>query len=551
LNNINAAMKRIFWVLLLFVHQAQSQKLKKEDKALLHALQTHIGFLADDRLQGRRTGSPGEAAAAEYISTQFAASGLDPRGTNGSFLQPFTVDDGKAVLPNAFCIINEQDLKLHRDYFPFPASPLLSGEYTTAAALQQSNSPWFIDMDPLLEKEKNNPHFDLNQALRTNVEEARKQKATAVFFYNNTEKEDRLRFEPRSKENQLPIPTFYLTREGSRKVLADPSAMLDIKFKVALEDKKRTGHNVVGYVNQGAPSTVIIGAHYDHLGLGEDNNSLFTGGIAQIHNGADDNASGTAALIELGRKLAETKYKKNNYLLVAFSGEELGLNGSKYFADNCPVDINTINYMINLDMVGRLNDSSRALTVGGYGTSPAWPALVEAGSAQFRLKFDSSGTGPSDHTSFYRKNIPVLFLFTGLHSDYHKPSDDAEKINYIGVMQIVKFVYSVIEGADKMGRLAFTKTRETAMVRSTFRVSLGIMPDYTYSGSGVRVDGVSEGKPAQKAGIRAGDILVQLGEHPFSDVPGYMGALNRFNKGEATRVKLLRGSETLYIDIVF
>jgi hypothetical protein len=544
-------MKRFFWILLLFSQAATGQKLKKADKATLAALQTHIGFLADDRLQGRRTGTPGEAAAAEYISAEFAARGLQPMGTGGSFLQPFPVDDGKAVLPASFCIINEHDLKLHRDYFPFPNSPKISGEYTTAASLREAGGPWFIDIGTLADEEKNNPHFDLNQALRAKTEEALKNKATAVFFYNKSKAEDRIKFEPRSKEAELPLPVFYLTREGSAKVLSEESALLDIKFKVALENKKRTGNNVVGFISNGAPTTVVIGAHYDHLGMGEDNNSLFSGPQGQIHNGADDNASGTAALIELSKKLAESKYKKNNYLLVAFSGEELGLNGSKYFADNCPVAIATVNYMVNLDMVGRLNDSSRALTLGGYGTSPAWPALVSNGSAMFQFRFDSSGTGPSDHTSFYRKNIPVLFLFTGLHTDYHKPSDDADKINYFGVLQIVKFVYGVVEAADGSGKLAFTKTRESSMAKSTFRVSLGIMPDYTFSGSGVRVDGVSEGKAAQKAGIRAGDVLLQLGEHPFTDVQSYMGALNRFSKGEATRVKVLRGKETLFFDIVF
>ncbi len=544
-------MNRLLLILLFFAQTAIAQKLKKADKTTLAALQTHIGFLADDKLQGRRTGTPGEAMAAQYISAAFAARGLQPLGNGGGFLQPFTVDDGKAVLPASFCIINEHDLKLHRDYFPFPASPRISGEYTTAASLREAGAPWFINIDPLLEDHKKNPHFDLNQTLRTKTEEAHKNKATAVFFYNTGNTDDHLKFEPKSKEAALPLPVFYLTREGYPKVLTDPSGLLDIKFKIVLEEKTRTGNNVVGHINNGAATTVVIGAHYDHLGMGEDNNSLFTGPQAQIHNGADDNASGTAALIELAQKLSEGKFRKNNYLLVAFSGEELGLNGSKYFTENCPVDIAGVNYMINLDMVGRLNDSSQALTVGGYGTSPAWPELVGNAGGMFRYRFDSSGTGPSDHTSFYRKNIPVLFLFTGLHTDYHKPSDDADKINYTGLLQIVKFVCAIIGSADNMGRLAFTKTRETNMAKSTFRVSLGIMPDYTFSGSGVRVDGVSEGKAAQKAGIKAGDILMQLGEHPFTDVQSYMGALNRFSKGEATRVKLLRGKDTLFFDIVF
>ena len=207
--------------------------------------------------------------------------------------------------------------------------------------------------------------------------------------------------------------------------------------------------------------------------------------------------------------------------------------------------------MINMDMVGRLNDSTHGLTIGGYGTSPVWGQLLNEKDKYFTIKFDSSGSGPSDHTSFYRKDIPVLFFFTGVHGDYHKPGDDAEKINFAGELQVVKLVYNIVEAADKKGKLAFTKTREAAATgKNTFKVSLGIMPDYTYSGSGVRVDGVSEGKLAQKIGIKAGDVVIQLGDIKFTDVQSYMGALGKFNKGDATKVKVKRGNEELTFDIV-
>ncbi len=203
-------------------------------------------------------------------------------------------------------------------------------------------------------------------------------------------------------------------------------------------------------------------------------------------------------------------------------------------------------------MVGRLNDSTHGLSIGGYGTSPIWGQLLTEKDKFFTIKFDSSGTGPSDHTSFYRKDIPVLFFFTGAHSDYHKPSDDADKINYSGELQVVKYIYNIIDAANKKGKFAFTKTREAAATgRSSFKVSLGIMPDYTFSGGGVRVDGVSEGKAAQRVGIKTGDIIVQLGDHKFSDVQTYMEALGKFNKGDATKVKVKRGNEELVFDIVF
>ena len=204
-------------------------------------------------------------------------------------------------------------------------------------------------------------------------------------------------------------------------------------------------------------------------------------------------------------------------MFIAFSGEELGLFGSKYYTEHPTIDLAKVNYMINMDMVGRLNDSSKTVTIGGYGTSPEWGNLFTTISSDqnFINRYDSSGTGPSDHTSFYLKDIPVLFFFTGVHSDYHRPTDDADKINYTGEYRIVKYIYKVIEAANNKGRLAFSKTRETpAGDRIKLNVTMGIMPDYAFSGTGVRADGISDGRPAQKAGIKPGDIILQLGELP-------------------------------------
>jgi len=316
---------------------------------------------------------------------------------------------------------------------------------------------------------------------------------------------------------------------------------------------------VIGYIDNGAPTTVVLGAHYDHLGYGEDHNSLQRGSTPQIHNGADDNASGTAALMELARLEKGSKAKSNNYLFIAFSGEELGLYGSKYFTEHPTVDLAQVNYMINMDMVGRLNDSTEMLTVGGFGTSPAW-GLAFAGTGKSKLftgpmhfRFDSSGVGPSDHTSFYLKNIPVLFYFTGLHPDYHRPTDDWNKINYAGEAQIVHHIYSLIELMNAQAqKIAFTKTREPQMGTSTrFSVTLGIMPDYTFSGGGVRVDAVSDARPAQKAGLQAGDVITALGDHTVSDIETYMQALSRFKKGDSTTVHFNRANEKLTRPVAF
>jgi aminopeptidase YwaD len=227
------------------------------------------------------------------------------------------------------------------------------------------------------------------------------------------------------------------------------------------------------------------------------------------------------------------------------------LFGSKYFVDSPTINLSSVNYMINLDMVGRLNDSSKTVTVGGYGTTPTWGQLYSMSGknrlydANLNFRFDSSGTGPSDHTSFYRKDIPVLFYFTGLHSDYHKPTDDYEKINFNGQMHLVKHILSLVENAEKQpGKLLFNKTREVQMASASFSVTLGIMPDYTFSGEGVRLDGVSENRPAQKIGMKAGDVIISLDDFKTVSVESYMKALSQFKKGDKAKVVYKRGGET-------
>lgn len=545
-------MKYFFFLVAFSTQLAVAQKLKKADKLVLTNLQTHIAYLADDKLEGRRTGSAGEKLAYEYISNEFAKAGLTPKGDNGSFIQAFEVNEGKQINPSSHLIINGFDLDVEKEYFPFIFSPNGSLEAAPAISLKESGTVWFWDLKDALEENKSNPHFDITDAIKTKVADVAAKGATALIVYNTSSIADNLKFEPKAKVDLVKIPVLYVTSSVKKKYLYDETATIDIKMKVDISDKVRTGHNVVGFVNNGAATTIILGAHYDHLGYGEDHNSLYTGTTPQIHNGADDNASGTAALIEMTKLLKAAKFKNNNYLFVSFSGEELGLFGSKYYTEHPALDLGTANYMINMDMVGRLNDSTHGLTIGGYGTSPVWGQLLTEKDKFFTIKFDSSGSGPSDHTSFYRKDIPVLFFFTGVHGDYHKPSDDADKINYNGELQIVKYVFNIVGAADKKGKLAFTKTREAAATgKNTFKVSLGIMPDYTYSGSGVRVDGVSEGKLAQRIGIKAGDIVIQLGDIKFTDVSSYMGALGKFNKGDATKVKVKRGTEELTFDIVF
>lgn len=530
-----------------------SQRLKKADRVTLENIKSHISYLANDKLEGRRAGTPGEKLAAQYISNQFGKAGLKPLGSN-SWLQPFEINDGKMINPETLMFVNGQELKTGTEFFPLCYSPNAHAEAAVAIALRERDVPWFEDIHELIESNKENPHYDLYEGIREKAKQAAEKGATALIIYNSGSQDDNIEFRSRDRSDKTQIPVIYIPKNSWNKYFSDESSMLDLKFRVDIGDKKRTGNNVIGYLDNGASSTVILGAHYDHLGYGEDGNSMVRTTEKQIHNGADDNASGTSVLMELARLLKSSGSKKNNYLFIAFSGEELGLNGSKFFTENPSIDLSSVNYMINMDMVGRLNDSSKALTIGGYGTSPVWSQVISSikDTRNFTIKYDSSGAGPSDHTSFYRKDIPVLFFFTGLHTDYHRPSDDANKINAMGALQITKLISQVIGKTSDKGKLAFTKTREMQMATSArFTVSLGIMPDYTFPGQGVKVDGVSTGKAAEKAGMKIGDVIVGLGEQRIHSMESYMQALSKFKKGDSTVVKFKRGTEELQANIEF
>lgn len=549
---ISSFSRIIIVVVLVFTACSPAKKATKADVQTLENLKLHIQYLADDKLEGRRTGTNGEKMAMEYISNQFKSIGLLPKGSKG-YYQPFEVNEGKQIDDSTKLIINGNNLAAGKDFFPFPFSLNQKMEALPSISVQEAEMPWFFDLKEQLEENKANPHFDLANYIYINSKKAKDRGASAVILYNTSSIDDKLTFNGKDKSEQLTIPVLYVTRKEAQKYFKDPSATIDIKFTTALSEKKRTGHNVVGYIDNGAATTVVLGAHFDHLGYGEDGNSRNTSTERIIHNGADDNASGTAALIELAKKLKQSKANNNNYLFIAFSGEELGLYGSKYFTENPTIDLKTANYMINMDMVGRLSDSTKSITIGGYGTSPTWSSVISAAPGNsIAVKIDSSGTGPSDHTSFYRKDIPVLFYFTGLHTDYHKPSDDADKINYNGIASILQHITGLVESLNSSSKLAFLKTREAQTTTSArFSVTMGVMPDYTYSGSGLRADGVSEGKPAQKAGLKAGDIILQIGDYKITSMESYMQTLGKFKKGDKTKVIYKRGNETLETTVEF
>jgi aminopeptidase YwaD len=546
-------MFRILIPLLLLVQFASAQKLKKADKEIVQYLQQQVGYLSSDELKGRRAGDPGEILASQFIAAKFKEIGLIPKGDNATFFQHFSINDGKELSEGNELKVNGKILKPGVDFFPLSNSPSANFNAETSPSLNEKGQPWMIDIAESIQENKDNPHFDVANLLNDKIIKAKDKGASAVLFFNSSSLDDKIRFDPKDRSEPTPIPAAYINTNAQKAHLSDVSSSFQISAKLSISPKIRKARNVVGYLDNNAPLTIVIGAHFDHLGYGEDGNSMIRTGDLGIHNGADDNASGTSSMIELAFLLKNSKAKQYNYLFIAFSAEELGLNGSKYFVENPTISLSNVNYMINMDMVGRMNDSTKTITVGGYGTSPSWKPMMDAVKKKdFSIKFDSSGTGPSDHTSFYRKDIPVLFFFTGLHSDYHKPSDDADKINYVGMLKIIRFIQQMIEADKQEQKLVFTKTREQQTSTSArFSVSMGIMPDYSYTGSGVRVDGVSDNRPAKKAGIVTGDIVKQLGEHKTSSVESYMQALSKFKKGDKTTTIVMRGEKEISFEIVF
>jgi Zn-dependent M28 family amino/carboxypeptidase len=313
----------------------------------------------------------------------------------------------------------------------------------------------------------------------------------------------------------------------------------------------KNGSNVISFLDNGAAKTIVIGAHFDHLGFREHGSSLDKNKNL-IHNGADDNASGTAGVLALANYYANNGIKeKSNFLFMCYSAEEDGLIGSKYFTNNPTIDLSNISAMINMDMIGRLNDSTKKLMVFGVGTSTAYTHIFVSTQTTLTLVYDSAGIGPSDQTSFYLKNIPVLHFFTGQHTDYHKSTDDTEKINFEGEVEVLQFIQQIASALAETENIPFTKTKQPEQSRVSFKVTLGIMPDYSFEGKGIKIDAVNEGKPALMAGMQAGDVLIQLGEYTINNMQDYMKALSKHNKGQQVQATVLRGVNQVILSITF
>lgn len=527
------------------------------------AVKNDIQYLADDRLEGRAPGTAGIIDARDFIAKRFQKAGVLPMGEPGTYFQTFQVPEPVLVdSAKTHVTLKKSSLKLNSEFYPVALSSLGLAKGTTVYIGYGISAPdlEYDDYKKIKSLEGKIAVMDVSSPdgihphsaylkyhdLNSRIAIAKGKGATGVILINLTGTAEN----PKSvfkKMHSTGIPVVFVAEEKAANQLKKGE---EVTITVAMSEQKADAFNVIGYIDNGKPTTVVIGAHYDHLGWGGEGSRAL--GERAIHNGADDNASGTAAMLALADDLAKKEnLTGHNYLFIAITAEERGLLGSNYFVNNPTYPLANVAYMINMDMVGRLRDNQ--LQISGTGTAKEWDDIFATVKCfNINYKIDPSGVGPSDHTSFYNQGLPVLHFFTGSHEDYHMPSDDSDKINYKGIVEIVALIKTVMAKTDGMQRLQFqqTKTEETREV-AAFSVTLGVMPDYLYEDGGLRIDGVSDGKPAAAAGLQKGDIITQMGEFEIVDIYAYMKALSAFKKGDEVKVTYLRDGEKKHTHVKF
>ncbi len=595
-------MKKQFFLLILFAaFSLNAQNKIHNSEITADEIKANIYFLASDELKGRFTGSPEERIAGDYIKNEFETYGLKPL-FNGSWFQEFPfVERVELVGTNSLQLnINgeKKSLVLHKDFItaPFSGKSKVAGNVVFAGygiSAPKLNYDDYAGLDVkgkiVLAMRYNPEHdsskteFDRYSTYRQKAINAKDKGAAAIIFVNGwapTNDEDplmELHYDGAAAINDFAVMQIkrsvadelfkakkinfadYQKQIDSAKKPAS-FELKDVKVDLSTETKEveKTGRNVGGILEGSDPvlknEYIVIGAHYDHLGIDQMREaSMYKGKEPMIHHGADDNASGTSGLLEIAEKFGSIKSQlKRSIIFLAFSGEELGILGSTYFTNHPAVDLKNVAAMLNMDMIGRLNNEEN-LTVIGAGTSSEWHGLLNGKNTYgFKLGFNESGTGGSDHQSFTNKDIPVLFFFTGTHSDYHKPSDTADKINNDGEAKVAKYVFDIADAIDLQDkRPDFVKVQEPVSERreTKTRVTVGTVPEFGYNGSGYKISGVTEGGPAEKAGMKAGDIIVKFGEKTIGNIYDFMYAIGAYKAGDKVDVVVLRDGKEMTLNL--
>ncbi len=585
----------IFFLFTGLIIQAQIS----EPEITTEELQSHVYFFADDELEGRKPGTEGGMEAAKYIRDQFMSFGLQPVGEEG--FQFFNVTTGITKGIDNKLFLRDSIFELNADFVPLPFSSNISltAEVVFAGfgleidhdSLQwndykdidvQGNWVLILRGDP--EPDKDESLFISASSDRDKALLARDKKAAGVLLVNGPQFGDKLLSGSFDRVTaDVGIPVINISQSVANLMLEDSGKTIDnleeeiiknmqtVSFPTGVEvsgttelikNEVRT-QNVVAIIEGADPilksEYIVIGAHYDHLGFGGEGSGSRTPDTLAIHNGADDNASGTAGIIELAEKLSSNSDQlKRSIVIMAFGAEEMGLLGSQFFTSNALVDLKDVKAMFNFDMIGRLDTTDKGVMIAGTGTAMEFDSLLADYEKESKLAFNHSpeGYGASDHASFYASNVPVLFFTTGAHPDYHTPDDDADKINYEGQKEILDYAYPIIiDIANRDNNLTYQeagpKERTGGAGRRGLKVKLGIMPDFTATeNDGLGVGGVTAGGPASKAGMLKGDKIVALNGMAITNIYDYMNRLKKLKPGETISVDIVRDGNKKVLVVV-
>ena len=566
---------------------------------------SHIKYLSSDNLEGRFPGTRGDTLTQNYIINEFQKYKLKPAGEKG-YLQPLEmVTQVELKGKNEFQINfkgNVTDYSLSKDFTPlgFSGKGRAEGGLVFAGygiSAPEQNYDDFKDKNgneidikgkilvimrysPGQNEPHNNP-FEKYEPSRYKTLAAREGQAAGIIFITGPQSGDDV-LQTLKYDNVMQnagFPVIDCKREIIEKIFSENGLDLnqiqkDIDssktansfalnnasaiIEADVEPVEVTTSNILGFIEGNDPvlknEVIVIGAHKDHLGYGLYG-SLYRGNDKQIHNGADDNASGTAGVMELAQKMSAGKKKlKRSVLFMCFAAEEAGLLGSAYFVKSGLFGKYNIVSMINLDMIGRLNNNK--LIIYGTGTSSVWDKMLDSinGKFNFTITKNPEGFGPSDHSSFFAKNIPVLFFFTGTHSDYHSPTDDYEKINAEGEAKVLNMVYDIAMDIDGMKSkpdfIKVTSTSNENRSMGNVKVYVGTIPDYSANVEGMQLAGVKEGSPAEKGGLMAEDIIIKFGNKDVKNIYDYMYAMGEFKPGEEAEITVLRKNQTVVLKII-
>ncbi|MEN8139336.1 MAG: M20/M25/M40 family metallo-hydrolase [Bacteroidota bacterium] len=564
-------------------------------------LSEYINVLASDSLSGRLPGTPGGIKAGDYIAGKLNEFGVKPGGSDGFFQYFDVVTASEAPVEENNLSVGDENAELNKDFIPFSYSsdaeldaPVVFAGY--GFDIEQDSVNWQdyknIDVkgkwvlvlrnDP----EIRNPNsvFIPYSGEKSKVLTAKEEGAKGILLVAGTKvarKDKLVELVKDQTESNLGIPALNITRDFANKILKANNTTIEeletglitemkpnsfdlkstVKAKSKIVFKKVPTRNIVGLIEGSDPNLkeeyIVIGGHYDHLGMGGAGTSSRAPKESAIHYGADDNASGVAGVLELADKLNSEKGKlKRSVIVIAFGAEEIGTIGSRFFTANPTVSKDKIKAMVNLDMIGRLKDT-KDMTVSGVGTSKEGEDLLQeilkSEERDLVLGLEYNGFGASDHANFYIENVPVFFINTGAHDDYHTPRDVVEKINFNGLLRVTDYAFDLTENViNRENNLTFQEAGPKGKAKNTRggRVKMGIMPNFGKSdNNGLRVDAVTKGSAADRGGMEKKDVIVAIAGKDVHNIYEYMARMGKLRPGQTVMVDVMRGDEKLVLII--